>query len=44
MLHEKIYSELYVAHIYVYISIHNFIVHVDANIEEEEDVATPTED
>jgi hypothetical protein len=38
------YSELYGAHIYVYISVHNFVVHVDVNIEEDEDVATSTED
>jgi hypothetical protein len=41
-LQARIYSELYGAHIYFYISIHNFIVHVDANIEGEADVATPT--
>jgi hypothetical protein len=43
-LQARIYSELYGAHIYFHISIHNFIVHVDANIEGEADVATPTED
>lgn len=40
---EQIYCELYGAYIYVYISVHTFVVHVDANIKKEEDFAMPTE-